>query len=65
MTFKDKKKEIKNDIIPFLVAVPAFLWMNAKAGFAAPVLSVIAVPAIAYIVFAVISLAAFWLFGIS
>ena len=65
MTFKEKKSDLKNDAIPFLVAIPAFLWMNAETGLGAPVLSVIAVPAGAYITCVVISLTVFWLFGIS
>ena len=65
MTFKEKKSDLKNDAIPFLVVIPAFLWMNAEMGLGAPVLSVIAVPAVAYITFVVISMIAYCLFGIS
>lgn len=39
--------------------------MNVETGLGAPVLSVIAVPAVAYIAFVVISLVAYCLFGIS
>lgn len=64
MDFEEKKHEIKTDVIPFLVAIPVFLWLNAEAGIGLPILMAATIPVIGYIVFAIINLIGYWLWKI-
>ena len=61
MDFEEKKQEIKTDIIPFLVAIPVFLWLNAAAGIGLPMLMAAAIPVIGYVAFAIVNLIGYWL----
>lgn len=64
MDFEEKKHEIKTDVIPFLVAIPAFLWINAEAGIGLPMLMAAAIPVIGYVAFAIVNLIGYWLWKI-
>ena len=64
MDFEEKKQEIKTDVIPFLVAIPVFLWLNAEAGIGLPMLMVAAIPVIGYVAFVIINLIGYWLWKI-
>ena len=55
---------MKTDVIPFLVAIPVFLWLNAEAGLGLPMLMVAAIPVIGYIAFVIVNLIGFWLWKI-
>ena len=64
MDFEEKKQEIKTDVIPFLVAIPALMILNAEVGLGLPLSMVITVPIIGYIAFAIINLIGYWLWKI-
>ena len=64
MDFEEKKHEIKTDVIPFLVAIPALMILNAEVGLGLPLSMVITVPIIGYIAFAIINLIGYWLWKI-
>ena len=64
MDFNKKKKQIKNDIIPFLVAIPVLLWINAKAGLGLPFLMTVSIPLIGYVVFVILELIGFYLWNV-
>ena len=64
MDFNKKKKQIKNDIIPFLVAIPALLWINAEAGFGLPFLMTVSIPLFGYVVFVILELIGFYLWDV-
>jgi hypothetical protein len=64
MEFREKKKQIKNDIIPFLVAIPALLWINAEAGLGLPFLMTVSIPIFGYVVFVILELIGFYLWNV-
>lgn len=64
MDFEEKKHEIKTDVIPFLIAIPALMILNAEVGLGLPLSMVITVPIIGYIAFAIINLIGYWLWKI-
>ena len=64
MDFDEKKQKLKTDAIPFLVAIPVFLWLNAEAGIGLPMLMAAAIPVIGYIAFVIVNLIGYWLWKI-
>lgn len=64
MNFEEKKHEIKRDVIPFLIAIPALMILNAEAGIGLPMLLVTAIPVIGYVAFVIVNLIGYWLWKI-
>lgn len=64
MDFNEKKRQIKNDIIPFLVAIPALLWINAEAGLGLPFLMTVSIPLFGYVVFVILELIGFYFWDV-
>ena len=64
MEFSKKKKQIKNDIYPFLIAIPALLWINAEAGLGLPFLMTVSIPIFGYIGFVILELIGFYFWDI-
>ena len=61
MDFNEKKQKLKTDAIPFLVAIPVLLWLNAEAEIGLPILMTISIPFIGYIAFVIVNLIGYWL----
>ena len=64
MDFEEKKQEMKTDVIPFIIAIPALMILNAEVGLGLPLTMVITVPIIGYIAFVIINLIGYWLWKI-
>ena len=64
MEFKEKKKQIKNDAIPFMLAIPALLWLNAKTGLGLPFLMTVSIPLFGYVVFVILELIGFYFWNV-
>ena len=61
MDFEEKKMNLKNDSIPFILGIPAVVWLDIQFCLGVPVLFAAMIPVICYIIYVIMNLIGFWL----
>ena len=64
MEFSEKKKQIKNDIYPFLIAIPTFIWLDAEFCLGIPLSLIVFVPVTGYVTLVILELIGFYFWDI-
>lgn len=55
-SFEDKKREIRQDSVPFLLAIPAMWWIKTSYDADVPLWELCLVPIAGYIIFAMLEI---------